>query len=122
MRLHIKSLIISLLLLITELLIAQTSGFIRHTFGDYLVVILLYYVLKSFFNLPPKTIAIAVLLISYTIETLQYFNFVKLIGLSNSKIANIMIGNTFSISDLIAYTLGVITVYSIEKKLGTKNH
>ncbi|WP_420235697.1 DUF2809 domain-containing protein [Tenacibaculum aiptasiae] len=66
--------------------------------------------------------AIAVLLISYTIEILQYFNFVKLIGLGNSKTANIIIGNTFSIGDLIAYTLGVITVYSIEKKLGPKNH
>lgn len=116
MRLHIKSLIISLLLFITELLIAQTSGFIRHTFGDYLVVILLYYLLKSFFNLPPKTIAIAVLLFSYTVETLQYFNFVKLIGLDNSKIANIIIGNTFSIGDLIAYTLGIITVLIIENK------
>lgn len=116
MRLHIKSLIISLLLLITELLIAQTSGFIRHTFGDYLVVILLYYVLKSFFNLPPKTIALVVLFFSYTIETLQYFNFVNWIGLGNSKIANIIIGNTFSISDLIAYTLGIITVLIIENK------
>ncbi|MCF2873340.1 MULTISPECIES: DUF2809 domain-containing protein [unclassified Tenacibaculum] len=122
MRLHIKSLIIFLLLFITELLIAQTSGFIRYTFGDYLVVILLYYLLKTFFNFPPKTIAIAVLLFSYIVETLQYFNFVNLIGLGNSKTANIIIGNTFSIGDLIAYTLGIITVYCIEKKLGEKNH
>ena len=122
MRLHIKSLIIFLLLFITELLIAQTSGFIRYTFGDYLVVILLYYLLKTFFNFPPKAIAIAVLLFSYIVETLQYFNFVNLIGLGNSKTANIIIGNTFSIGDLIAYTLGIITVYCIEKKLGEKNH
>lgn len=122
MRLHIKSLVISLLLFITELLIAQASGFIRYTFGDYLVVILLYYLIKSFFNFPPKKIAVTVLLFSYTVETLQYFNFVNRIGLGNSKIANIIIGNTFSLSDLIAYTLGIITVYSIEKNISQKNN
>ncbi len=113
-RFDSKSFIIFILLFLVEILIAKTRGFIRHTFGDFLVVILLYYLVKSFVNLSPKKIAIGVLCFSFTVEILQYFELVTMLGLQDNKLMRIVIGSTFSFGDLIAYTLGVITVYCIE--------
>ncbi|MDO6744901.1 DUF2809 domain-containing protein [Tenacibaculum soleae] len=114
MKFNLTSFIIFILLFITEILIAQTSGFIRHTFGDFLVVILLYYLIKSFFNISSKKLAISILIFSFSIEILQNYNLVKILGLENYRIANIIIGNTFSYYDLIAYTLGITVVLTIE--------
>ena len=111
---NFKSLIIFVFLFVIEIIIAKTSGFLRHTIGDYLVVILLYYFVKSFFIIPPKKLAVSILFFSFTMEILQYFKLVELLGLQNNRLASIIIGNTFSYGDLIAYTLGVITVYYIE--------
>lgn len=109
-----KSFIIFILLFLVELVIAKTKGFIRHTFGDFLVVILLYYLVKSFVNFTPKKIAIGVLCFSFAVEILQYFKIVEILGLQDNKLMRIVIGSTFSFGDLIAYTLGIITVYFIE--------
>ncbi|TCI85300.1 ribosomal maturation YjgA family protein [Tenacibaculum sp. M341] len=111
-----KSFMIAISIFLVEILIAKTSGFLRHTVGDYLVVILLYYLVKSFINAQPKYIAIGVLLFSFTIEIMQAFKLVELLGLEHNRLATIVIGTTFSYGDLIAYTLGVITVYLVEKK------
>lgn len=116
MKIHSKNLKIFFALFLSEILIAQTSGFIRHTFGDFLVVIMLYYLVQSFFNFSIKSTAISILLFSYTVEFLQYVNLVNHLGLSNFKLANIIIGNTFSLGDLIAYTMGIITVLILENR------
>ena len=112
----VKSFIICIILFLVELAIAKTSGFIRHTFGDFLVVILLYYFVKSFINTEPKKIAIGVLCFSFLVEILQYFKIVEILGVQDNKLMRIVIGSTFSFGDLIAYMLGIITVYFIEVK------
>ena len=65
--------ILFLILFTIEACIAHflKSGFIRHTFGDFLAIIMLYCLLKSFINIKPIPAAIIVLLISFTIEFLQ---------------------------------------------------
>jgi Protein of unknown function (DUF2809) len=88
--------------------------FIRPYFGDFLVVIFLYYFARSFFNLSPVKITIGVLLVAYLIELLQYFHFVQTIGLGDVEIARIILGNGFEWWDIVAYTLGAITVLAIE--------
>ena len=120
MKFNLKSFITFILLFITEIIIAQTSGFIRHTFGDFLVVMLLYYFVKSFFNIAPKKLAISILIFSFSVEILQNFNLVKMLGLESSRMANIIIGNTFSYGDLIAYALGIVTVLIIELVIQNK--
>jgi len=99
-----------------EVLILKTSGFIRHTLGDFLAVMVVYYFVKSFYNITPIRLGIYVLLFSYTIEFLQLIKLVDLVGLSDNRTAVILFGNTFSIGDLVAYTLGVITVVAIDKR------
>jgi hypothetical protein len=106
-------------ILIIEMLIAAflTSGFIRHTFGDYLVVILLFCFFKSFINVSSFYIAIYVLLFAYSIEFLQLINLLQILSLENNHLAKLILGSTFHISDLVAYTLGIITVIIMEYKI-----
>ncbi len=109
--------ILSILLFIIEVLIALFAHdeFIRPYVGDLLVVVLLYCLVKSFLNWSTSTTAVWVLLLSYLIETLQFFNIVQHLGLSGSKIANIIIGTYFTWFDILAYTLGILLVLAIEK-------
>ncbi|MFD1631781.1 DUF2809 domain-containing protein [Pseudopedobacter beijingensis] len=118
------NLIITVFLLLIEVFIALfvNDTIIRPYVGDVLVVILLYYFIKSFLNVPPVKTAVAVLLFAYSIEILQYFNIVRLIGLSDSKIANIVIGNHFSWIDIFAYTLGVFILLFSENLKRSKKH
>ncbi|WP_083265086.1 ribosomal maturation YjgA family protein [Urechidicola croceus] len=103
-------------LFLFEILISTyfKSGFIRYVLGDFLVVILLYCFIKSFINLNYFYTALYVLAFSYFIEFLQYVNFINYINLSSNKMANLILGNTFSLEDLIAYTIGIVTVLVIE--------
>ena len=115
-RFHLGSLLVALAIFTIEVLIALfiTDNFIRPYVGDVLVVILIYYFLKAFVNIGIWPLAIATLLFSYLIETLQYFQFVKLIGLGDNKLANIVIGNYFAWEDIMAYTIGITIVILIE--------
>lgn len=114
---HKTYFILSILLFIIEVLIALFAHdeIIRPYVGDLLVVVLLYCLVKSFLNWSTSTTAVWVLLLSYLIETLQFFNIVQHLGLSGSKIANIIIGTYFTWLDILAYTLGILLVLAIEK-------
>lgn len=92
------------------------NGFIRHTFGDFLVVIMLYCFLKSFIKIKPITMAVIVLSILFVIEFLQLTTFLEALNLQDNKYAKLVFGNTFHFSDLVAYTLGILTIIIIEKK------
>ncbi|MCC6282037.1 MAG: DUF2809 domain-containing protein [Saprospiraceae bacterium] len=88
---------------------------IRPYIGDLLVVVLIYCFIKSFLDLPVFKAALFVLLFSYSIEMLQYFNLVTKLGLQDSKIARIVIGTSFEWLDLLAYTVGIGLVVCVEK-------
>jgi len=109
--------LLTIILLIVEILIALYvhDSFIRPYIGDFLVVILIYCFFKSFLDTPVLQTAILVLIFSYLVETLQYFDIVNCIGLQNSKLARIIIGSTFQWIDFIAYTAGIIFVMIVEK-------
>lgn len=109
--------ILTILIFITEVLIAiyLHDGFIRPYVGDFLVVILIYCFVRSFLQAPVIPVALAVLAFSYLVEIMQYFNLVKLIGLEHSRIANIVIGNYFTWTDILSYTLGIGFTILIEK-------
>lgn len=105
-----------------EVLIALfvRDRFIRPYFGDYLVVILIYCFLKSFLKLPVLATAIAVLLLSFGIELLQYCNFIAMIGLEENELARTVIGTSYQWPDLVAYVLGILTVIIAEQLVSKK--
>jgi len=90
------------------------NGFIRYTFGDYLVVILLYAIIRGCSSLSVRASAFVVLFIAYGIELLQLTSFLTYFNLQDSFTASLIFGNTFHFSDLLAYTFGVITVLFVE--------
>lgn len=106
----------TVLLFIVETLIAiyVHDQFIRPYLGDVLVVILIYCFVRSFLKIPVVLAAFGVLLFSYFIELLQYFNFVTLVGLENHKIARIVLGSSFEWLDIVAYTFGFFLVLLLE--------
>jgi hypothetical protein len=108
---------LAVLIFIFEVLIALYvhDDFIRPYVGDFLVVILIYCFVRAFIKSPVWPMAIGVLIFSYLVETLQYFHFVKLIGLAHSRAANIILGNSFSWTDMLCYTLGIALVVLVEK-------
>lgn len=115
-RFQLNSFLIAIAIFIIEVIIALyiKDNFIRPYIGDVLVVILIYYFVKAFIKAPVLPMAIGVLIFSYLVETLQYFQFVKLIGLADNKLANIVIGNYFAWEDIVAYTIGITIVLFIE--------
>jgi hypothetical protein len=92
------------------------DGFIRHSFGDFLVVILIYCLLKSFLNLKPVIVGILVLCIAFCIEYSQYFNLLERLDLQDNEIANLVLGNTYHILDLFAYIIGITIVLFVESR------
>ncbi|MCF7569484.1 DUF2809 domain-containing protein [Sabulilitoribacter arenilitoris] len=119
MKLNKTYLTITIALFVIEVLIAVffKSGFIRHTLGDFLVVILIYSFVKSFIKIDSLILAIAALLFAFLIEFLQLANILKLLNLENNHLAKLILGSTFHLSDLIAYTIGIICVLIIETRL-----
>ena len=93
-----------------ELLLLFTKGFLRHTFGDYLVVILMYCFIKSFIQLSNSTLAILVLCIAFGIEFLQLTHLQETALFKSLPFIKTILGTNFDILDLFAYILGVGTI------------
>jgi len=115
---NFKYFLLAIILFVTEVLIALFvhDNFIRPYVGDYLVVMLVYCAVRSVTKASPLKVAIGVLLFSYTIEALQYFRIVDKLGLSGNTIAKTVIGYGFEWWDLLAYTLGILTILIIERR------
>ena len=106
-------------LFLVELAIAfiVKTGFIRYTIGDYLCVILLYAIIRGCTNLKIWVSALVVLLIAYLVEFLQLTPFLTYFNLEDSFTAKLIFGSTFHVTDLLAYTLGILTVLAIESSI-----
>jgi predicted MFS family arabinose efflux permease len=109
--------ICSLLLIGVEVFIGARmhDRIIRPYGGDYLVVILLYCLVRAFLDLPILTTAMAVLFLSYAVEVSQYFHLADHLGLRAPSLARTLLGTSFSWVDLLTYTLGILTVLAVEK-------
>lgn len=116
---NLRYLALSILLFLSEWSIEKYAhdDFIRPYFGDFLVVILLYCLIRSFLNLATLSVCLFVLALSFSIEFAQYLNLVKALGLEDAYWAKILLGNSFSVIDLLAYFLGISLVYILEISL-----
>jgi hypothetical protein len=104
------------ILFIGEVLIALYAHdeFVRPLLGDFLVVIMLYCLVKSVVKKQEFEIGLFVLIFAYLVELGQYYQLVKLVGLGDNQLANIVFGNFFSWVDIVMYTLGIMLVLSFE--------
>lgn len=122
-RFQTSSFCVFLFIFVLEVLIALFvhDSIIRPFGGDLLVVILIYYFVKSFLHIDYRYLTIVVLTFAYMVEIGQYFNLVDALGLRDNRIMRIVIGSSFSWGDLVAYTLGAMTCYLVEFRR-VKNH
>lgn len=116
-RFHPKYFLIASALLLLEIGIALFAHdkIIRPYAGDFLATIFLYYLAKSFISASNGKIAVAVLLVSYLIEFLQYAHLLTHLGLHHYRLARIIFGSSFEWTDMLAYTLGMLAVILCER-------
>ncbi len=116
MRIERGYFIVFLMLFVIELIIAKfiKQPFIRYWLGDLLIVLMIYYFIKSIIKAKPIQIAIGVLTFAYAVEFLQRSQLLDLLNLRNNKVANLILGTTFSWSDMLAYTIGFLIIMWIE--------
>jgi len=112
-----KYIFLTIALFLTEVCIALfvNDRFVRPFIGDVLVVILIYCFLRIFLNFSDWKIALGVLMFAFVIETLQYFDFVKIIGFENNRIISTALGRTFSWFDMLAYLVGFGLIIAAER-------
>ncbi len=106
---------LAILLLLVEIAIAKyTGGWIRHYLGDVLVVILIYSALISVVNFNKKVVVLFTLIFAFAIEFSQYFKLADRLGFEQGSVAYIVLGNTFSITDLVCYAVGCLIILLVE--------
>lgn len=103
-------------LLIIEILIASfiKDDFIRPYLGDFLVVIMLYCFLMGISRFSIYKSLFIVLIFSFKIEFLQLIDIVKLLQYQPPKPIMIILGSSFSVWDLVAYLLGLLSCLILE--------
>lgn len=111
-----RYLFLTLALFVVEIGIALyvNDNLIRPFVGDVLVVILIYCFLRVFLKADCRKVALAVLMLAFTVEILQYFDYVKLLGLENNRILSVAMGRTFEWLDFAAYTFGFFLIILTE--------
>jgi len=111
-----KYLLPAIFLFVVELVIAffVHDTIVRPFIGDFLVVLLMYCFLKSFFQLPVYVAAVSVLLFAYGIEILQYFKLIYRLGWQDSLLAHLILGSKFHWMDMLMYTAGILLVILAE--------
>jgi hypothetical protein len=114
---------LTLILFIIEVVIASFvhDRIVRPYIGDFLVVIFLYCLIRSFFTFSVFNTAIGVLIFAYLVEILQYCDLIQKLQLQNSKLANLILGNLFEWIDMVAYTFGIAVVLLWEKTITPRN-
>ncbi len=108
----------AIVLLVTEILIAayMHDAFIRPTFGDFLVVLLMYCAIRSILQVNYRVTTLVVLFIAYVIEVSQYFHLLVRLGLQHFTLAKLILGSGFSWGDMVAYTLAAALIWVIENR------
>jgi len=116
-RFRVRYFLTSLLLLGVEIFIGayMHDPVIRPYGGDFLVVILLYCLVRSFWDVRIVAAAVGVLLFSYLIEAGQYFGLADRLGFRGNSLMRVILGNYFTWTDIMAYTLGIVSVLWVER-------
>ncbi|WP_104040066.1 ribosomal maturation YjgA family protein [Vibrio hyugaensis] len=110
----LKSLVCFLALGVIALYVRDS--FIRPTFGDVLVVVWLYYFLASLLSMPVNWLTSLVVLIAFAVELGQLVQLSAWLGIEPSSPLAVILGATFDWKDLLAYCIGGLLCWWMEKK------
>ena len=98
----------TLVLLAIEVLIALFvhDDFVRPYVGDMLVVVVIYTFVRIFVPQKCRLLPLWIFLFAVAVEVLQYFEIVRLLGLSENRFMSVLIGGTFDWKDIACYAVG----------------
>ncbi len=119
-RARATHLAIALAIFVAEVLIATVFSrvvFVRAFVGDFLVVMLVYHVVKGFTLVRPRPLAVGVFLFACLVEGVQYFHPVDRLGLRHGSVLAIVMGNSFSWEDVLMYFLGCLASWLLDSRL-----
>lgn len=109
-KMRILYAVLTLLFLIVEIIIALYvhDDFIRPYVGDGLVVIVIYFFIRSWMPERIRLLPLYVFLFAASVEVMQYFRLLEFLGLENSRFLRILLGATFDFKDIICYGAGCL--------------
>ncbi|MBO5230066.1 MAG: DUF2809 domain-containing protein [Clostridia bacterium] len=118
-KIRLKYLAAFLVLLAGEIIIALYvhDSFVRPYMGDMLVVAVICAFLRIFVPQKIKYLPIFTAAFAVLVEVLQYFDFVSLLGLADSRFFSILLGRTFDIKDIFCYIIGGLLFFAAEKTI-----
>src|SRR5215204_4155209 len=118
-----KYLLLAVIVFFIEVFIALfiEDSLVRPFLGDALVVILIYCALRIFLSVNYWKAALGVFIFACVIEILQYFDYVKLLGLEHNRILSVAMGRTFEWLDFVAYFAGFLIILAVEKIIRKRN-
>ena len=93
------------------------SGWARFTGGDILVVVLVYTLLMVTGWFRPIAAAGVALCIAYIVEIGQALDIVDRLGIEPNRLTNVVLGNTFAWSDIVAYTVGAALALAVDSAI-----
>ena len=117
MKLNRTYILLSVLIFVLEIFIERTTGFVRYTLGDVFAVMFVYTSIKSVFDVSVIKAAIIALSIAFTIEIVQLFNLHVYYPKNYKRLFKLLLGSSFSMGDMLAYTSGILIVLIIEWRL-----
>lgn len=116
-NIRIRYLLLAVTIFIVEILIATVFSditFIRAFLGDYLVVILLYCLIRAFWSASPLILSGAVFLFACAVEAAQALGLADALGLPAGSLLRTLIGTSFSWIDILMYFLGCLTTFLLD--------
>ena len=115
-----RALALSVVIFGVEVLIATRLAhwhFVRSSLGDYLVVFVLFFPALALRPFPPRRLAAAVFAFSVLVEIAQALHLADALGFERGSIGHIVLGATFSWSDVLMYGLGCLTCIAVDRRL-----
>jgi hypothetical protein len=125
MKLRPNYLVIAAALFVVEVAIARgyiSGAFVRNSVGDILVIPLLYFFLRGVTKATPLVALIIGLAAGLTAEVLQYLHLADLLGFKKGSLPYIVLGNTFSILDLLMYSIGGVLAAGLDVRAFQKGN
>lgn len=88
--------------------------------GDVLATILVYLGLRAATAMKVIPAALAALAISFLVEMAQALDLVTRLGLAHNDTARTVLGTSFAVGDLVAYSVGALLVVMVERLRGIR--
>ena len=112
--------VLALALFVAEYSIAtrwRHLPFVRGELGDYLVVILLFAMVRAVWSVSSRPLAVGIFVFACLVEFAQGLALADRLGFARGSWPSIIIGTTFQWSDIAMYAAGCVTVWLLSELL-----